>query len=70
MLRHATCTPLASILAIVVLGGTSSILARPVSHEARAWADDVWEAALEGDRTELDELFATPASSGVQDDAR
>jgi len=70
MLTRSTRTASTCVLAIFVLGGTSPLLARPVSHEARAWADDVWEAALDGDRSELDSLLSAPARSGVQDDAR
>ncbi|MDP7071062.1 MAG: S41 family peptidase [Phycisphaerales bacterium] len=57
-------------LFVVVFGGVSAAAARPVSHEARAWADDVWEAALQGDRSDLETLLSEPATIGVQDEAR
>jgi carboxyl-terminal processing protease len=44
--------------------------ARPVSQQARVWADDVWEAALEGDRAGLEVLLETPAADGIDAAAR
>ena len=45
-------------------------IAKPVSEQARVWADDIWTAAIEGDADNLEALLAEPAAEGVDPDAR
>ena len=59
---------LTSIAVALLVTGVAA--ARPVSHQARAWADDVWEAALEGDRSALETLLQSPAAEGIDEAAR
>jgi carboxyl-terminal processing protease len=64
-------TPTRLGMLVLMLGGlVAPAAARPVSPEARAWADDVWTAAIDGDRAGLDVLLHAPASVGVAPDAR
>lgn len=69
MTRRLAPTRLCMLL--TVLGGVVlTASAKPASPEARAWADHVWTAALEGDRADLDILLASPASAGISAQAR
>jgi carboxyl-terminal processing protease len=58
------------MLLVVVGGVVWTASAKPASPEAAAWADRVWTAAIEGDRTDLDALLTSPASAGVSAEAR
>lgn len=58
------------MLLSVVGGVVLAASAKPASPEARAWADHVWTAAIEGDRDDLDTLLASPASAGISPEAR
>ncbi len=65
MSTHRTRT---AVLIILALTGLAS--AKPASHEARVWADDLWQAALDGDRSQIELLFESPAADGINDAAR
>ncbi|MBT5582909.1 MAG: hypothetical protein HOJ54_02770, partial [Phycisphaerae bacterium] len=69
MTRRPAPTHLCMLLTVV--GGVVwTASAKPASPEAGAWADQVWTAAIEGDRTDLDALLTSPASAGVSAEAR
>ena len=67
-----TTTFTATRLSVIglILVGVAQANARPVSQEARAWADEVWAAALDGEMTELEGLLSTPAEDGIDVEAR
>ena len=59
-------TPIRLTMLILVLGGmVGGAVARPASPEARAWADNVWTAALEGDQGHIEVLLGEPVSAGI-----
>ena len=64
-------TPIRLTMLILVLGGmVGGAVARPASPEARAWADNVWTAALEGDQGHIEVLLGEPVSAGIAPEAR
>ena len=64
-------TPTRLCMLVLTLGGmVAHASARPASPEARAWADSVWTAAMDGERADLEALLGAPASAGVAPEAR
>ena len=64
-------TPARLGMLVLTLGGVvAHVSARPASPEARAWADSVWTAAIDGERADLEALLGAPASAGVAPEAR
>jgi len=57
------------LLAVCAAGGSAAV-AKPVSQEAQVWADEIWTAALAGDRESLSALLEAPADNGVDGAAR
>lgn len=50
--------------------GASSLWADPVSAEAAQWSDDLWTAALSGDRPAVESLLQRTPSAGISPGAR
>lgn len=69
MTPHLTPTRFA-ILVLTLGGMVGGVAARPASPQARAWADEVWTTALEGDQANIEALLLDPASTGIAPAAR